>query len=121
MKRTSKLAKKFDKQAPIYNRQRKNKSLGQWRAKLLKDADGKVLELAVGAGANFPYYSSDVEVTAVDISPNMINFARHAAQTEQIQAEFILNDLETLDFPENSFDTIVSTLSFCGYEDPVQM
>src|SRR5699024_4520530 len=103
------------------NRQRKNKSLGRWRAKLIKDAEGKVLELAVGAGANFPYYSSDVEVTAVDISPKMINFARCAARDEQIKAKFMLSNLETLDFPKNSFDTIVSTLSFCGYEDPVRM
>lgn len=95
--------------------------LGNWRHKLLQHAEGKVLELAVGAGANFQYYPSNVKVTAIDFSPEMIKKAKQAAEMERIQTNFILSDIEGLEFPENSFDTIVSTLSFCGYEDPVKM
>ena len=38
-----------------------------------------------------------------------------------IKANFIQSDIEKLEFPENSFDAIVSTLSFCGYEDPLRL
>lgn len=32
----------------------------------------KVLKVAVGAGANFPFYDRGVEITAVDFSPEML-------------------------------------------------
>lgn len=117
----SKLVRKFDRQARMYEKQRKRKNLGDLRGQLLQQAEGKVLELAVGAGANFAYYSSDVQVTAVDFSPQMLEKAKDAAEEQGIHTEFMLSDIETLDFPENTFDTIVSTLSFCSYEHPVQM
>lgn len=117
----TKLVRKFDKQSSIYERQRKKGNLGAWRRQLLQQADGKVLELAVGAGANFAYYSSDVQVTGVDFSPQMLKKAKHAAEEHEICTEFLMSDIETLEFPENTFDTVVSTLSFCGYEQPVQI
>lgn len=116
-----KLIRKFDRQARMYERQRKKDNLGNWRRQLLQQAEGNVLELAVGAGANFAYYSPNVQVTAVDISPQMLEKAKGAAKEQGIYTEFMLSDIEALDFPENSFDTIVSTLSFCGYEHPIQM
>lgn len=117
----SKLARKFDRQARIYEKQRKKGVLRGWRQRLLEQASGEVLELAVGAGANFAYYNPDVQVTAVDISPRMLEKAKEAAKISRIQANFIQADIETLVFPKNKFDTIVSTLSFCGYDDPVRM
>ncbi|MBS4209474.1 class I SAM-dependent methyltransferase [Bacillus sp. FJAT-50079] len=117
----SKLVRKFDKQAGLYEKQRKTKNLEAWRRQLLLGAEGKVLELAVGAGANFAYYSSDVKVTAVDFSPQMLDKAKIAAKEQGIDTEFILSDIETLEFPEKTFDTIVSTLSFCAYEHPVKV
>src|SRR5699024_2135638 len=121
MKDTNKLARKFNKQATLYDKQRESRKFAPWRRRLMKDASGDILELAVGAGANFPYYPPEVQVTAVDISPKMLDFAQKAAREENVQANFILHDMETLEFPENSFDSIVSTLSFCGYDNPVRM
>lgn len=117
----TKKVRKFNRQADIYERQRKKENMGDWRRQLLLQADGKVLELAVGAGANFAYYSSNVQVTAVDFSPKMLEKAKLAAAEYGVRTEFLLSDIEALEFPENTFDTIVSTLSFCGYEQPVQM
>ncbi|TFE31855.1 class I SAM-dependent methyltransferase [Cohnella luojiensis] len=113
-----KLIRKFDKQARLYEVRRKKKSERVWREKLISCAKGRVLEVSVGAGANFHYYSKDVQVTAIDFSPEMLNKAKQAAVEIGIQAEFIHSDVESLSFPDESFDTIVSTLSFCGYEDP---
>lgn len=117
----SKLTRKFDRQADMYEKQRKKKSLGPWRRELLQHAEGKVLELGVGAGANFPYYSPDVQVTAVDFSSQMLEKAKNAAEEQRMQTDFMLSDIERLEFPKHTFDTIVSTLSFCSYEHPVDM
>lgn len=113
-----KLIQKFDKQARIYEVRRKKLTERVWREKLISCAKGRVLEVAVGAGANFHYYPKGIKLTAVDFSPEMLNKARLAAADYGIQAEFVLSEVESLAFPDNSFDTIVSTLSFCGYEEP---
>jgi ubiquinone/menaquinone biosynthesis C-methylase UbiE len=59
-----------------------------------------------------------VEVTAVDFSNQMLLRAQEAAADHRLRAEFIQADVESLSFPTDTFDTVVSTLSFCGYENP---
>lgn len=58
-------------------------------------------------------------MTAVDISPEMLKKAKEAAGEYGIDAEFLLSDVEQLDFPPDSFDTVVSFGSLCIYRDPV--
>lgn len=102
----------------MYDNRRKKQTEREWREKLIRCAKGRVLEVAVGAGANFQFYPKDVEVTAVDFSQAMLNKAKEAAAQAGVQAQFIRSDVESLSFPIDSFDTIISTLSFCGYEEP---
>lgn len=115
------LARKFDKQAKAYERRRRQLTKNEWRERLIRGAKGTVLEVGVGAGANFPYYPKDVIVTAVDFSKEMLSSANEAASELGVRAEFVLSDIESCDFPEDSFDTIVSTLTLCGYKDPIAM
>jgi ubiquinone/menaquinone biosynthesis C-methylase UbiE len=118
-----KLMKKFDRQAKTYDRLREKEFQKRWREKLIHHAKGAVLELAVGAGGNFPYYDPGkvLTITAIDFSPKMLEKARTAAHQYHLLVEFIENDIEQLEFEENQFDTIVSTLSFCGYQKPLHM
>lgn len=116
------LIRKFNKQAPMYERNSRQRTLGLWRSRLLQHIDGKVLEIAVGAGANFPYYNPDmVELTAVDFSPEMLRSAQRMAANLDLKVTFQQQDIETLHLPERSFDGVVSTLSLCGYDDPLQV
>jgi ubiquinone/menaquinone biosynthesis C-methylase UbiE len=108
----------FDKQAGLYELRRKRLTQKAWRENLLRHARGKVLEVAVGAGNNFPFYPEGVEVTAVDLSSAMLSKAREAAKECGVKARFIHSDVESLEFSPDSFDTIVSTLSLCSYDDP---
>lgn len=107
----------------MYERNRKAYTLGHWRSRLLRFSRGKVLEAAVGAGANFPFYNKDLveEVTAVDFSSEMLRRAKEASQEYGIRATFMESDMDHLSFPPDSFDTIVSTLSLCSYEDPLRV
>ena len=108
----------FDRQATQYEKKREGSKLKNWRQHLLKHAKGEVLELAVGAGANFPYYPSKVKVTATDFSEAMLEKAKGSARHLPMNVDFICSDIEEMDFPDQSFDTIVSTLSFCSYDNP---
>ncbi|GIP26935.1 type 11 methyltransferase [Paenibacillus sp. J23TS9] len=117
-----KLIKKFDKQSVIYEENTRKRMMGSWRKRLLEGVQGDVLEIAVGAGANFPYYDMDrVRLSAADFSPMMLQRARRIADELNLQVTLIESDIETLDFPAHSFDCVVSTLSLCGYDDPEQV
>lgn len=115
------LIKKFDKQAEKYDKRRKSDPLYRFRRRIFQEAKGNVLEVAIGSGLNFPFYGSGIELTGVDFSPEMLKKAEHAAKDYFFQTTLIQNDVERLDFNENSFDTIVSSTSFCAYQEPVNV
>ena len=89
------------------------------RRKLFAQARGKVLEVATGYGISFDYLPPTVQITAVDFSPVMLNMAREHAR--QLGREVYLReaDAEHLEFADNSFDTVISSLSTCSFMDPI--
>ncbi|SES25314.1 Methyltransferase domain-containing protein [Gracilibacillus ureilyticus] len=117
-----KLIKKYDKQVRNYEKNRNNPTLAKWRRELLRDIKGNVLEVGVGAGANFAFYNkNNVHITGVDFSPEMIKSATKEADLYQLETQFLLKNVEELEFEPDSFDHIVSTLSLCSYQDPVRV
>jgi ubiquinone/menaquinone biosynthesis C-methylase UbiE len=54
--------------------------LGRGRSRMCSRARGPTLEVAVGTGANLPYYPPDAEITGVDLSRAMLAFAERRAQ-----------------------------------------
>lgn len=89
------------------------------RRALLQRAVGKVLEVAAGTGKNFSYYPRTVRLTAVDFTPAMLEIAGRRASRLGLDIDLRVMDAECLDFPDRSFDTVVSTLSTCTFPDPV--
>ena len=65
-------------------------------------AQGDVLEIAVGSGRNLPYYPQGVKLTAIEFSPEMLAIARERAA--QLGREVDLREAEALDFADDSFD-----------------
>lgn len=93
--------------------------LGRLRRRLLQNASGDVLEVAVGTGANLRHYPEGCRITAVDISEAMLEHARRQAAKLDLQVNFRPMDAEHLDFPDNHFDTVVSTMTMCTFIHPV--
>ncbi len=93
---------------------------GDGRAWACSQARGQVLEIAIGTGRNLPFYSADVEVTGVEISPAMLKIASLRAQDLGRQVELIVGDAQTLPFPDQHFDTVVCTISLCCIPDERQ-
>lgn len=90
-----------------------------WRKELLNQAEGKTLEVGIGTGKNIPYYPDGVELTGIDFSPKMIEIAgKKAANYNNISLKVM--DAESMDFDDDSFDTVVTSCVFCSVPDPVQ-
>lgn len=90
------------------------------RKKLLSKATGKILEVACGTGQNFEMFATNNEITAVDLSPKMLEVARENAARLNLNVKLAVMDAEKLEFPDGSFDTVVSTLSTCTFPNPVK-
>lgn len=94
-------------------------SVKQLRRALLSHATGNVLEVAAGTGENLPYYPKDCQITATDFSGVMLALARKRAANLSSTISFALMDAETLGFPDDFFDAVVSSLSTCTFPRPV--
>lgn len=91
-----------------------------WRKRLQAGIKGKrALEAGVGTGKNMAYYPADVHVTAIDLSPQMLARARQKAGRLRLQVDLREMDVQRLEFPDHSFDTVFATFVFCSVPDPV--
>jgi ubiquinone/menaquinone biosynthesis C-methylase UbiE len=90
------------------------------RKNLFRKAKGNVLEVAAGTGKNFFSYDTSIRFTAIDVSPDMLAIAERKAGKYKLNAQFKVMDAHSLDFPNNSFDTITSSLSMCTFTDPAK-
>jgi len=94
--------------------------LARLRRDLLSRTSGRVLEVACGTGHNLPLCAVNSDITAVDLSPKMLEIARKKASARGLNANFAVMDAEQLEFPDGGFDTVVSTLSTCTYPNPLK-
>jgi ubiquinone/menaquinone biosynthesis C-methylase UbiE len=92
--------------------------LGRGRSRLCSRARGKTLEVAVGTGANLAHYPPDASVTAVDLSPGMLNIAQRHARQLGLDIDLRLGDAQSLEFADEEFDTVTATLLLSTVPDP---
>jgi len=93
-----------------------------WREKLWQFVYGpRVLEVGVGTGINIEFWPLNYKVTAIDLTPGMLDIARqHAKSLNRNQDDLYLADVQHLELPSAIFDTVVATFVFCSVPDPVQ-
>jgi len=109
-----------DKEAPRYDRQIsffERALFGGGREWICSQARGDVLELAAGTLRNLPHYPQGVKLTAVELSPEMAAIGRKRAQEAGKPVDLRVGDVQKLDFPDESFDTVTCTLGFCTIPD----
>ena len=90
------------------------------RQNLLKDLQGNILEVGAGTGVNFPFYSKEASVLALEPSGAMLSYASQRMKRSNVQAEIYLlqagigyKGVEN-SFPRGGFDAIVCTLVLCS-------
>ena len=90
------------------------------RKNLLRKASGDVLEVAAGTGNNLRHYPEDCKITLIDLSRAMLKIASQKARRQRLEVSIQEMDAESLEFPDDAFDTVVDSLSLCTLTQPVQ-
>lgn len=123
-KATDTARKRYDRIAPIYDLMEgmvERSRYSGWRRLLWSKVEGEdVLEIGVGTGKNFPYYPPGVNITAVDFSEKMLSRARVKAGRENVAVNLQKMDVQSLEFADSTFDTVVGSFVFCSVPDPVR-
>lgn len=105
--------------APVYDkmsRKSEEAGLGAMRESLLAGADGRVLEIGGGTGANLRYYDGVDSLVVTEPEPAMLRRLQDRVREQATQAEVVQAPAEDLPFEDASFDTVVSTLVLCGVD-----
>jgi ubiquinone/menaquinone biosynthesis C-methylase UbiE len=93
--------------------------LAEYRKNLLERAQGRVLEIGGGTGANLPFYGSEVEeLVMIEPEEPMARRLERKLQGGSRPVRVIRAPAENLPFEDASFDFVVSTLVLCTVSDP---
>lgn len=95
-------------------------SLKKWRLEVMKDLEGKILEIGVGTGKNIEYYPDGIDTTALDFSEKMLERAKAKAKRLNKKVNLMQMDVQDMNFPDNTFDTVFTTCVFCSVPDPIK-
>jgi len=113
---------KWDKAAPLFDLMAGAGAEKRWepfKRALFSKMDGRVLFAALGTGLDIAVFPPDQNITAIDISPKMLEVAaaRIAAYPGDLQAEVM--DVHEMTFDDDSFDQIFTSCTFCSVPNPI--
>ncbi|MAU16614.1 MULTISPECIES: class I SAM-dependent methyltransferase [Flavobacteriaceae] len=123
MDNTNKIRKRYDRIAGYFDLLEKpmgTSGFDKWRKELVNQAKGKTLEVGVGTGKNLRYYSTEMDLTAIDFSKKMLDKAKAKYKDDLPRTSFLEMDVENMDFKDESFDTILTSCVFCSVPNPVK-
>jgi ubiquinone/menaquinone biosynthesis C-methylase UbiE len=91
-----------------------------WREKLWSLVKGPcLLEVGVGSGKNMPFYPKGMQITGIDLTPGMLAHAQKKAASLNLDVTLRLGDVQSLEFEDDTFDSVVATFVFCSVPDPI--
>ena len=113
---------KWDKSAPAFDLMAGRGAEKRWRPfkeELFGHMEGRILFLALGTGLDIETFPAGKTITAIDISPKMLEVAqpRIAAYDGEINAQVM--DVHDLAFEDASFDQVFTSCTFCSVPRPV--
>ncbi len=87
---------------------------------LFREMRGRSLFVAAGTGLDFEHFPPGLEIVAIDISSEMLR--RALPRAAQYRGSLLLQqaDVERLPFEAHSFDTAVTSSTFCTVPDPIK-
>ncbi len=80
---------------------------------------GQTLLVAVGTGLDLQYFPLEQKVVGIDISSKMLEKAKGKLNVNTSNIKLVRADVQMLGFADNSFDSVVTSCTFCSVPDPV--
>ena len=114
---------KWDKAASSFDLMSGNGEMKRWlpfKTRLFNHMQpGKILFASLGTGLDIPAFPPGMSITAIDISPEMLKRAqpRTDAYPGEIKAELV--DIHEMPYPEDHFDQVFTSCTFCSVPEPV--
>jgi len=91
----------------------RHRELIPYRQRVISAAEGRVLEIGVGAGANLPFYGPSVsEIFGLDPSERLLRKALNTGAFNPLEAS-----AEAIPLDAGSVDTVVTTWTLCSIPD----
>ncbi|MBN1238301.1 MAG: class I SAM-dependent methyltransferase [Gammaproteobacteria bacterium] len=96
----------------------RQQNLTAYRRRVAAEAFGDVVEIGVGSGLNFPFYTAAVKrVIGIDPSAGLLRRAARAAEGCSFRVDLLQASAEALPLADRSADTVVTTWSLCSVPD----
>ncbi|MDE2303130.1 MAG: class I SAM-dependent methyltransferase [Sphingomonadales bacterium] len=114
---------KWDRIAPHFDFMAGRGAEARWKPfkqQLFSHMEGRILFLALGTGLDIATFPPGRDITAIDISPRMLEQARPRieAYPGTIRTECI--DVHAMPFAPDHFDQIYTSCTFCSVPRPVE-
>ena len=99
----------------------RQKQLLPFRQRVIGAAEGRVLEIGIGSGLNFPLYGAGVKsVIGLEPSSELLNMARPRAAAAAASITLLDASAETIPLDSGSVDTVVTTWTLCTIPNAAQ-
>jgi ubiquinone/menaquinone biosynthesis C-methylase UbiE len=91
------------------------KPIREVRQRIVPLAQGTVLEIGVGSGANFVHYDPEKvnKLYALEPNPGMVRLAEQQRRRTKLDVEFLDLPGERIPLQDSSVDAVVSTFTLC--------
>ena len=80
---------------------------------------GKILFASLGTGLDIPAFPHGMSITAIDISSEMLKRAQPRIDKYQGEINAELVDIHEMPYPDNHFDQVFTSCTFCSVPGPV--
>ncbi len=114
---------KWNKAAPNFDLMSGNGELKRWlpfKTRLFNHMEpGKILFASLGTGLDIPAFPPNMTITAIDISPEMLKRAQPRIDEYPGTINVELIDIHEMPYPDNHFDQIFTSCTFCSVPRPV--
>ena len=91
-----------------------------FKRRLFERMQGRIIFASIGTGQDIQFFPPGRDITAIDISPGMLERARPRAAAYAGKLELREIDLHELDYPHGAFDQVFTACTFCSVPRPVE-
>jgi ubiquinone/menaquinone biosynthesis C-methylase UbiE len=92
-----------------------------FRQRVVGAAEGRVLEIGIGSGLNFPWYGGAVtSVIGLEPSSELLSMSRSRAEAAAVPITLLDASAEAIPLDSASIDTVVTTWTLCTIPNAAQ-